>query len=140
MISYKNSYRYKLTEILNKTSDLFETALSETGLTPRHYGMLLAIKEHLDITQSDLAEKLVIDRSTTGKMIDLLEENKYVQRGKHPTDRRVYCLRLTSKGETTVSKLWTVMQESERKAFVNLNKEELNTFMLLVNKIIGENK
>ncbi len=139
MISYKNSFRHKLTTILNRTADLFETALP-AGLTPKHYGMLLAIMEHPAITQSDLAEKLAIDRSTTGKMIDLLEDCKYVQRGNHPTDRRVYCLKLTAEGETIAVKLWAVMQESERTALVNLTDKEVNDFTRLLNKIINENQ
>ncbi len=136
MISYKNTIRYKFMLIMDNIGGFLESSLLETGLIPKHYGVLLAIKEHPNITQSDLAGKLVIDRSTTGKLVDLLEEKSYLKRNKHSSDRRAHCLSLTSDGEVLVDKLWNIMKEAEYKALSNLTTEETDTFMFLLDKII----
>ena len=136
MISYKNTIRYKFMLIMDNIGGFLESSLLETGLIPKHYGVLLAIKEHPNITQSDLAGKLVIDRSTTGKLVDLLEEKSYLKRNKHSSDRRAHCLSLTSDGEALVDKLWNIMKEAEYKALSNLTTEETDTFMFLLDKII----
>ena len=41
--------------IMDNIDGFLESSLLESGLTPKHYGILSAVKENPKITQSDLA-------------------------------------------------------------------------------------
>ena len=136
MISFRGTYRFKLSKILADISELFTERLTEYGITPKHLGALLAVNEYPSITQKEMAGRLNIDQSTMGHIIDLLEEKKYLERKKNLSDRRAYSLVLTKDGEKTVSKLWDTMKQAEDKAMSNLTEKEKEEFSRLADKII----
>ena len=138
MISFRETYKFKLSRILSDVSGLFTERLMEYGITPKHFGALLVVKEYPFITQKELAGRLNIDQSTMGHIIDLLEGKKYLERKKHISDRRAYSLILTEDGEKTVLKLWEIMKYAEDKALTNLDEKEKETFSRLINKITGQ--
>ena len=139
MLSMDTTYRFKLSRILEQMSDLFAVKLADMGMTPKHYGLMLAVHKNANMTQRDAAGFLKIDRSTTGKLIDLLEEKGFLQRHDHPTDRRAYVLALTPAGAEIVAQLWQSLVGSEHSALSALSEDEISTFSLLLNKIL-ENK
>ena len=139
MPSMESTYRFKLSRILEQMSDLFAVKLAQMGMTPKHYGLLLAVYKAPNMTQRDVAGFLKIDRSTTGKLVDMLEEKGFLKRNDHPTDRRAYVLALTPAGAEIVLQLWQSLVLSEQSALYGLSEDEISTFSRLLNKIL-ENK
>lgn len=137
MISFRETYKFKLSKIMAEISELFSYELQEYGITPKHFGALLIVKEHPLITQKELAGHLNIDQSTMGHIIDLLEEKKYLERKKNIADRRAYNLILTENGEKTVTKLWETLKNTEDKVISNLSSKEKETFSRLIDKILN---
>ena len=136
MISFKGTYRFKLSKILADISEVFTEKLTEYGITPKHFGAMLAVREYPLITQKEIAGRLNIDQSTMGHIIDLLEEKKYLERKRNISDRRAYSLILTEDGEKTVLILWETMRYAEDTAMYNLDEEEKKSFSRLVDKIL----
>ena len=54
------------------------------------------------LSQRELSDVLVVDRSNITGLLDRMEKSGWVQRADHPNDRRVYLVTLTSEGR----KLW----------------------------------
>jgi DNA-binding MarR family transcriptional regulator len=52
------------------------------------------------MSQRELSEVLVVDRSNVTTLLDRMEKAGWVMRSDHPTDRRVYCVTLTTAGRT----------------------------------------
>jgi DNA-binding MarR family transcriptional regulator len=74
------------------------------GLTPAQYNVLniLAAQEG-SISQRELGDHLVVDRSNVTGLLDRMETAGWVRREDDPDDRRVYRITLTAAGR----KLWT---------------------------------
>ena len=135
MKSYKDTYRFKLTALLRNISRGFEAALRETGLVPKHFGVLLVVGEHPGITQKDAAAILDVDRSSMGKFIDILENKRYLVREEHPEDSRAYRLSLTAEGEAATDVLWKVLKKAERRAVSGLSDDEKRNFDRLLDAL-----
>jgi DNA-binding MarR family transcriptional regulator len=78
-----------------------ETITRRSGLSPRHYELLLMIKaapaEHS--TVSELVERLQLTQSTVTELVQRAEDAGLLQREPSPRDGRVVHLRLTDDAE-----------------------------------------
>ncbi len=61
------------------------------------YALRVLIAEG-EVTLNHLAQELGLDKSTTSRIVDALEERKHVRRGGNPTDRRALRLQVTAGG------------------------------------------
>ena len=76
---------------------------SMMGLKARHYGALAVLADEGPHAQSDLGDKLRIDRSTMVAVVDDLEGMGFVERRRDREDRRRYELTLTDAGRRAFS-------------------------------------
>jgi len=65
---------------------------------------LLADQE--GVTQQELVERAGYDASTTGNMLELMEQQELIVREPHPHDGRAKLVRLTRKGRQRQRQLW----------------------------------
>ncbi len=107
-------------------------------LTPQQIFMLHLLMEH-PISMSALAEKLHCDASNVTGLADRLESRGLVERGPHPSDRRVKQLTLTTEGSDLIrtlnSRIW-------RDSPVGTALDEADQLQLrdLLRKALGEHK
>ena len=113
----------------------FRRALGEDGFAPRVFSALSLIVEFPDITQSDLARKLGIERSGLVAIIDELESRGFVLRQPVPGDRRVQALSPTEAGKAAYFNAREVVLEHERELLSHLSQEEIETLIDLLQKI-----
>ncbi|MET0262131.1 MAG: MarR family transcriptional regulator [Rariglobus sp.] len=98
---------YELLREILATADVFlresQRLFRPHGLTAAQYNVLsvLADKE-AGISQRELGDVLVVDRSNVTGLLDRLEKAGWVKRTDDPDDRRVYRVKLTPAGR----KLW----------------------------------
>jgi MarR family 2-MHQ and catechol resistance regulon transcriptional repressor len=73
------------------------------GLTAAQFNVLNILAERPDgLSQRELSDLLVVDRSNVTGLLDRLEKAGWVRRTDHPSDRRVYQVLLTPAGH----RLW----------------------------------
>lgn len=76
------------------------------GLTGAQYNVLnILAHEPAGISQRELGDRLVVDRSNVTGLLDRLEKNGWVRRDDHPEDRRVYRVSLTPAGRALWQKI-----------------------------------
>jgi DNA-binding MarR family transcriptional regulator len=99
----------KLVHDIVATADLFlreSTRLFRPqGLTAAQFNvlnLLAAPEAEGGLSQRELADMLVVDRSNVTGLIDRMEKAGWVRRADDPEDRRVYRVQLTASGR----KLW----------------------------------
>jgi len=73
--------------------------LEPLGLSPRAWGVLSTLAESGPLTQIELAAATSIDRTAMVYLLDELEEHSWVERVRHPQDRRAFLIHLTAGGQ-----------------------------------------
>jgi DNA-binding MarR family transcriptional regulator len=68
-------------------------------ITATQFGVLSVLSRAGELDQISIARLLGFDRSTTGLVVNLLEERALIVRTPNPIDRRRHVLRLTAAGE-----------------------------------------
>jgi DNA-binding MarR family transcriptional regulator len=81
----------------------FAERLATVGLTPRMWGAMNMLDHEGDVSQQQLGRAIGMDPSSMVSTIDELEAKGWVQRGRHPTDRRAYALHITEAGRETLT-------------------------------------
>ncbi len=73
------------------------------GVTEAQFNVLNVLAGAPDgMSQRELSDVLVVDRSNVTTLLDRMEKSGLVRRADHPSDRRIYQVFLTEKGR----KLW----------------------------------
>jgi DNA-binding MarR family transcriptional regulator len=98
---------YELTTAVMATADVFlresQRLFRPHGLTAAQYNVLNVLGPRTDgMSQRELGDVLVVDRSNVTGLLDRMEKAGWVRRADDPADRRVYRITLTPSGR----KLW----------------------------------
>lgn len=83
-------------------TQLYDTEMAETGLRATQYSVLARLARGGPMTQQELAEALVMDRSTLGHNLRPLERDGFVAIAIDREDRRARRLELTPAGKEKV--------------------------------------
>ncbi len=107
-IYVKANPSYELTTAVLTTADALlresQRLFRPLGLTSAQFNVLNVLAQHdpAGMSQRELSDRLVVDRSNVSGLLDRLEKTGWVRRGDHPEDRRIYRVSLTATGR----KLW----------------------------------
>jgi DNA-binding MarR family transcriptional regulator len=74
-------------------------------ITRPQYLVLLWVKNRAGIAQGELATIVDSDANTVSSLVRRLQKKGLLTRSRHPSDRRVYCLRVTPKGAEWVDRI-----------------------------------
>lgn len=107
----------ELTREVMATADTFlresQRLFRPHGLTAAQYNVLNILADAADgLSQRELGDILVVDRSNVTGLLDRMEKAGLVKRADHPSDRRVYRVSLTPAGK----KLWAKVNPSYLRA------------------------
>lgn len=75
------------------------------------------------MTQGALANELMLDKSTTSRVVETLERKGYVDRAEHPDDARAVQIEVTTKGRGLCGKIERELMDEERRIIANLDPE-----------------
>jgi len=129
----------KLFSIIHRYARRFfehEFAGLDIGHGPRNF--LAALSLHEGITQEELSEMLLMDKTTTARSVKTLVEKGYVSRQKDEHDHRKYRLFLTNRGKVLAPDLWTAREKWTRtlcRGFSEEEQQQIHRFL----KRIAEN-
>lgn len=105
----KRPLRRELTFQLVETARLLRTHVDQRarqhGTTRAQWGVLSRLRRQEGLNQASLAEQLDMQPISVARLIDRLEEQKFVERRPDPHDRRAHLLHLTPEGRALVDGL-----------------------------------
>ncbi len=102
-------------------ADLQET-LKPFDLRMLTYTALVLIADNPDLSQTQLASAMDIERANLVVIVDELESKELIVRDRVPSDRRVYALNITLKGRRLLKKSTAAVVKHEARLFAGLNK------------------
>jgi DNA-binding MarR family transcriptional regulator len=76
----------------------FTETFSHLDMTQKQVAVLWLMDDHPDIAQTDLAQRMRMDRATTMAIVNRLEARGFLVRGKSKSDGRKQTLNLTNPG------------------------------------------
>ena len=76
----------------------FTETFADLDLTQKQVSVLWLIDDRPGIAQTDLAQRMRMDRATTMGIVNRLQARAYLLRGKSPSDGRKQTLNLTDSG------------------------------------------
>ena len=97
-------------------------------------GILL---EHDGLTPKELSNTLNIRAASLGELVDKLENNGYITRQAHESDRRTFRVFLTDKGREIAIELTDIRKNALSSFFQGLSEEEQQTLEKLLDKLIA---
>ncbi|NOH67292.1 MarR family winged helix-turn-helix transcriptional regulator [Vibrio rotiferianus] len=96
---------------------------------------LAALEEFQPMSQQELADAVLTERSVAKRMVDNLEKRGFVKVSKSETNQRLKILTLTKEGVEAVRKVHRIMNNLKQEFFSCLTKEESDEFFRLVRKM-----
>jgi DNA-binding MarR family transcriptional regulator len=106
-------------------------------LTPEQCGVLVRLRELQGINQSQLGKRLLKDRHSINRILNLLEKHGYIERRVDETDRRIYRIFLTESGGCVSEELMPLLSDHLEHMFAGLTEEDLLAMRRTLEHIIG---
>lgn len=127
--------------LLNKTLRIFKSQITSEfrkqgiELTFEQFVMLRMLDSNCDMIQQDLAHVLQKDKSIIVRQMNVLLDEKYVDRLTNTDDKRKKNLTLTSKGIEILKQLKMISNDLSDKLLAGVTENEFGTFKKVMLKI-----
>ena len=99
-------------------------AYEESGLSPYHHAILVALDENTHETQGSIADALGYDRGQLVGLLDELEERNLIERRRDPQDRRRQIVEMTPAGAKALTQLRGIARRLEDELLSPLDPAE----------------
>jgi DNA-binding MarR family transcriptional regulator len=119
-------------QILNRRYNLLLKSCcttEEVGVSLVHSHIIMELYKHNQPSMQQAADLLGIDITTFSRQIQALVNDSLVKKTANPSDKRIYFLSLTEKGEQKAAKLEELMKERLNNTFSNLSEFEHSAVM-----------
>lgn len=107
----------------------YEHRASKLGVTRAQWRVLAYLYRRDGQTQKELADRLEMEPSPMGRMIDSLEDGGWVERRADPSDRRKWRIYKTKKIDPLVPALANAMMQTYQDAFSGFSQTRQTRFM-----------
>ena len=111
-------------------------AVIDEGLAARHFAIVSILHRRSGLRQTDIAGVVGIDRTTTMKIIDELEQRGMVKRSPHAEDRRANALELTARGRAWRERTLPRLAEREALFLAPLSEGERTLLQELLLRLV----
>lgn len=113
----------------------FSETFQTIDLTQKQVSVLWLVDDHPDIAQTDLAQRMRMDRATTMAIINRLQSRGYLVRGKSQTDGRKQTLNLTEDGRAALVEAKAAIQEHEAWLKSRFTPQEVDRLVEMLTRI-----
>lgn len=110
----------------------FEQNARGSGLTRSQWQVLAYLERNEGIQQGGLAELLEIEPITLGRIVDKLQAMGLVERLPHPSDRRIWLLRLTTKAKPKLADLKLLGDRTRGEALAGISEADRERLLELL--------
>ncbi len=111
--------------------------LETYNITTSQWAILKLLDSKKQLTQAQIADALLGDRSTAGTVIFKLIEKEYVEKNLASDDRRSYVVRLTPKAKGIIENIEKKAEDLSTLALKGLGEDEINVLFRSLKKIIS---
>jgi len=133
--SMRDRIPFLLYRAAEQSHSLANDMLARTGLTARQVGILTLVIEREPMTQKALGELLRIDRTTMVSLIDDLEGKGFVERQRHPRDRRAFLVWPTDSGLAAKVEAIGILDEQQHHFLAPLTAAEQQQLGALLKRL-----
>ncbi len=113
----------------------FTETFEHIDLTQMQVALLWLIDDHPNIAQTDLAQRMRMDRATTMAIVNRLQARKYLVRGKSPDDGRKQALNLTAGGKKALADAKVAIAEHEKWLKGRFTAKEVDQLIEMLSRI-----
>lgn len=109
--------------------------MKELGLSAGQFFVLMVLSHEQDVTQDTLAWKLLIDKGSIARAVNVLEDKGFVKRITDESNRRAVRIYLTEKGEQLIPEVSRIDREMEEASLSGFTEEEKAQARVLLRRI-----
>lgn len=120
MSDYYESALLRLRRIVSYLSVLYEEAIQQHDLTPVQFEVLLFVDSSEPCSVSDVADFMVVDKSTSSRVLRGIQERGFIEVEHDSADRRRRKVSLTADGKgvvTSTKQGWLQTEKDVRKRY-----------------------
>ncbi len=108
---------------------LYQNLTRQNDITPRQFGVLMALYQQGPLTPSVLAERISSDRNTLSEMLKRMVARKLISKKNNAEDRRSIQVQITAKGEAALLSVIPAAAELQDLMLAPLHKEDRAHFL-----------
>jgi DNA-binding MarR family transcriptional regulator len=108
---------------------LYQTLTQQSEITPRQFGVLIALYQQGPLTSSVLAERISCDRNTLSEMLKRMAARKLISKSSNKEDRRSIQVQIAPKGEAALLDVIPATAELQNLMLAPLRKEDRAHFL-----------
>jgi DNA-binding MarR family transcriptional regulator len=108
---------------------LYQTLTRQNDITPRQFGVLMALYQDGPLTPSVLAERISSDRNTLSEMLKRMTARKLISKKNNVDDRRSIQVQITAKGEAALLKVVPAAARLQDLLLAPLGKDDRAHFL-----------
>ncbi len=133
----ENSVGFQFGAFMRTFRKLIEKRFQENnmGLSPEQFSLLFKISEATNPTQTEIAQSTGMDKSAVMRVIDSLENKRFVARFGDDDDRRRKILVLTADGLAKVKQTEQIFESIISEISADVKEEELKGFLRVLGKL-----
>ncbi|MBO9697504.1 MAG: MarR family transcriptional regulator [Sphingopyxis sp.] len=113
----------------------FTETFAHVDLTQKQVSVLWLIDDHPGIAQTDLAQRMRMDRATTMAIVNRLQARSYLVRGKSPDDGRKQTLNLTDAGRGALKQAKAAILDHENWLKSRFTDKEVGKLIEMLSRI-----
>src|ERR1700744_2148880 len=103
---------------------LYQSLTRQSEITPRQFGVLIALYQKGPLTPSVLAEHISCDRNTLSEMLKRMAARKLILRKNNAEDRRSIQVQIAAKGEAALLAVIPATAELQNVMLAPIRKED----------------
>ena len=134
--SMTQSIGFMLTKARNLVAADMDAALKPIAITSQQMGIVLWLSRGIAATPFEMSRHLSIDTGLMTRMLDKLEAKGLSKRTRSNTDRRVFDLKLTNKGEAVAAEIPDIALPVLNGRVKSFSKAEFKELLRLLGKFI----
>ncbi len=107
-------------------------------LSAQDFGILYHLWKNKDLTQTEIATRMMRNKTTITRRLNGLEHKGLIQRTPSPRDRRYFFINLTERGHTAIEALAPIVADFQREVGRDIPDQEKQTTINTLKKIIAK--
>ena len=126
----EDRFVFLISKVCQKLITNLQKSFSESGIevTPIQVMLLFFLQQNDGLSLTEISQGLTLENPTVTGLIDRLEKSGYVKRSDHPSDRRVYLVHLTGKGNKVAKKALPIVKKLNEQIKEGYSREEIWNF------------
>jgi DNA-binding MarR family transcriptional regulator len=129
------NFGFLIKDIGRLYTKLFEYQADHLGITLAEAKVLTSLGRNPGLNQIQLAELSGVEPMSLVRILDRMEADNWIERRRHPTDRRARQLHLKEQARSTLDQIWTLSGQVRVQALAGFKADERNLLVDLLERV-----